>query len=66
MRRHKPLWYYGILCLVMAALPNVVRSRPVDAAEQGSRMTIMMIFTVMGFGLIGWNAYTLWRDSRKS
>ena len=29
-------------------------------------MGMMMFFTAMGFGLIGWNAYTNWRDSRKT
>jgi hypothetical protein len=66
MRRHRPLWYYGILCLVMGAIPNVVRNPPVDPADKLSRFIIMMVFTVLGFGLIGWNGYTNWRDRRKS
>lgn len=60
----RPLWYYGILCLVAAALPSVLGKPAVDAAAASQRMLLMLIFSAIGFGLIGWSAYTIWRSNR--
>ncbi|HEY1786360.1 MAG TPA: hypothetical protein VGG30_12450, partial [Pirellulales bacterium] len=63
--RKRPLWYYGILCLMMAALPSIAGKPVVDPSARLERMSMMLFFSAVGFGLIGWNAYTLWRDNRK-
>jgi hypothetical protein len=63
--RRKPLWVYGIMCLVAAALPSVVGRPPANAQEYASRLSLMLAVSAVGFALIGWSAVTLWRDNRK-
>lgn len=61
----RPLWYYGILCLIFAVIPNVVSGPPADAEARAVRFVMMVALSLVGFGLIGWSAVKSWRASKK-
>jgi hypothetical protein len=58
--RKRPLWYYGLLCLVASALPQVLFP-PKTPEEASERLGAMVLFSVLGLALIGVSAVQIWR-----
>jgi hypothetical protein len=61
MMRKRPLWYYGILCLMASALPQVLFPPPKDPQEISARFNAMLLFSAVGLVLIGVSAVQIWR-----
>jgi hypothetical protein len=49
----------------MAALPNILGKPAAEPDAKLERLIMMLFFSILGFALIGWNAYTIWRNGRK-
>ena len=62
----RPLWYYGILCLIGATLPTMIAPLPVDATvdAKASRLAIQLVMSAIGFALIGWHVVRTRRQNR--
>jgi hypothetical protein len=62
--RRRPLWYYGILCLIGAVLPTMLLPPPVDAAQAASRFTLQIVVSAVGLALIGLHFFLSRRRTR--
>jgi len=57
----RPLWQYGLICLIAAVLPQLFFPPPQTPQDAAARFNVMVLFSASGLIMIVWSGVQIWR-----